>query len=461
MKISLKIKLTISYIALSLFLVSALFWASNYLLEKRFQSYVMETQEKKNTDIVNMVADEFGEDGEAPDQKILETIGITALSQGLVLMVNDSENNVLFCMSTVDSQVCDDMIESMRAKMAEVYPGFQGKYTQKEYDFVKNGRKAGTVSLGYYGPFFYNDEDVQFLEVLNRIYIGAAILFLIIAAGVGLLMADRISRPIRKVIRQTKRIESGDYAGRITIASRTEEINQLIHSINTLAGTLDRQQQSQKRMARDYAHELRTPLSALQSNLEAMIDGIWEPVPERLESCREEVLRLTRMISDIDNIVKIENEGMVLNKSKFDLSGAAEQTVLAFQPEAAAKNIKIGTDLNRCEIYADKDKIIQVIINLLANAVKYTDNGGEIRISIRKYGNGAELTISDTGIGIAKEDLPNIFEHLYRTDKSRSRDTGGSGIGLSVAKAIVDAHGGSMAVKSEVGRGSEFTVALP
>lgn len=364
-------------------------------------------------------------------------------------------------MSTVDSQVCDDMIESMRAKMAEVYPGFQGKYTQKEYDFVKNGRKAGTVSLGYYGPFFYNDEDVQFLEVLNRIYIGAAILFLIIAAGVGLLMADRISRPIRKVIRQTKRIESGDYAGRITIASRTEEINQLIHSINTLAGTLDRQQQSQKRMARDYAHELRTPLSALQSNLEAMIDGIWEPVPERLESCREEVLRLTRMISDIDNIVKIENEGMVLNKSKFDLSGAAEQTVLAFQPEAAAKNIKIGTDLNRCEIYADKDKIIQVIINLLANAVKYTDNGGEIRISIRKYGNGAELTISDTGIGIAKEDLPNIFEHLYRTDKSRSRDTGGSGIGLSVAKAIVDAHGGSMAVKSEVGRGSEFTVALP
>jgi len=214
-------------------------------------------------------------------------------------------------------------------------------------------------------------------------------------------------------------------------------------------------------MASDYAHEFRTPLATLQLNLEAMIDGIWEPNTQLLESCREEILRLTRMISDIDKIVEIENNSISLKKTKFDLAKVVDQIVLTFQPSIVAKNINMEIQTTECEIYADKDKIIQVIYNLLSNALKYTDNGESIKIRVNKYSNKSEIIVSDTGIGISAEDLPNIFENLYRVDKSRNRSTGGSGIGLSVVKAIVDAHGGSISTKSEPTKGSEFTVSLP
>jgi len=461
MKISLKMKLTISYVLLSLFLVSSLFIVSNYLLEKKFQSYIMNSQEKKNDNIVNLVTNEFDKDGTAPSADVFQNIGNTALSEGLVLMVDDLNHVQLFCMSDVYSEMCDDMIESMSTHMASIYPNFNGQYVQKSYDILKDNTKIGTVTLGYYGPFFYNDQDVQFLDVLNKIFIGVAILFLVIAGVLGYFMANRISKPIKKVIDKTRQIETGDYSDRLTFTSRTNEISQLIRSVNTLAETLEKQQISKKRMASDYAHEFRTPLATLQLNLEAMIDGIWEPNVQRLESCREEILRLTRMISDIDKIVKIESDSISLQKTSFDLANVVDQIVLTCQPSIVAKNINIDIQTTACEIYADKDKIIQVIVNLLSNAIKYTDRGKSIKITVNKYKNQAELIVSDTGIGIAKQDLPNIFEHLYRVDKSRNRSTGGSGIGLSVVKAIVDAHGGGIIVKSELNKGSEFTVSLP
>lgn len=461
MNISLKFKLTISYILLSLFLVISLLIASDYFIEKKFQSYIIDTQNKKNMDIVKMVENEFGDNGQAPSIEDLENLGENALSQGIILMVSDAENQELFCMSNMNSTMCNSMIDSMRNHMESMYPNFHGEYEQKMYTIIKNNRKVGTVTLGYYGPYYYNDQDVQFLEVLNKIFLCVSILFLIIAIFLGVFMANRISKPIKKVIDKTKQIEIGNYNDRLTLVSKTNEINQLIKSVNTLADTLERQQLSKKRMVRDYAHEFRTPLAALQSNLEAMIDGIWEPTVQRLESCREEILRLTRMISDLDKIVKIENDSYVLSKTKINLSNVIEQIALNFQTDMKTKNIELVLNLNPCELMADKDKIVQVVINLLSNAIKYTDQGGIIKVVLNKKNNNAELIVSDTGIGIGAEDLPNIFEYLYRTDKSRNRNTGGSGIGLSVVKAIVDAHGGTIEVSSELGKGSEFIIKLP
>lgn len=461
MKISLKLKLTISYILLSLLLVGSLLIASNYFLEKRFQSYIIENQEKENKRIVELVADEFGENGTVPSSETLEKIGENALADGIILMVNNLESQELFCMSTLDSQVCDDMIQSMSDHMVSIYPNFNGEYTQKEYEIINNGVKVGTATLGYYGPFFYNDQDVQFLKILNKIFLFVSILSLIVAALLGYFMANRISRPIKKVIDKTKQIEKGNYKDRLEVSSRTKEINQLVNSMNSLAYTLNKQQESKKRMAGDYAHEFRTPLATLQLSLEAMIDGIWEPTTERLENCREEILRLARMISDIDKITEIENDILVLNKTQFDLADTVEKVILNFMPEMQAKNLSLETDLKKSFVYADKDKIIQVIINLLSNAIKYTDKNGKIKLTVKKHNNSSVLIVSDTGIGIAEEDLKNIFEYFYRTDKSRNRKTGGSGIGLAVVKAIVDAHEGTIETKSEPGHGSEFKVYLP
>lgn len=458
---SLKIKLALSYIFLSLFLVSALLITSNYYLEEQFRSYIMESQEKKNLAIVEQVSGILDQNGTILNDEILLSIGNTALNEGMVLMVSDLSGLELFCMSTIDSMMCDNMLESMQNHMESIYPGFAGEYEQKNYDVIKNNDRVAIVTLGYYGPYYYNDADIHFLEVLNRVFITVAAIFLLLAVVFGYVMAEKISWPIRRVIDKTKEIEDGNYQDRLDGKTNTKEIDQLLHSVNSLADTLQKQQMMKKRLAADYAHELRTPLTTIQSNLEAMIDGIWEPTSDRLESCREEVQRLTRMIANIENIDRMESDNLRLTKEKFDLSETTSQIIMNFHADFESKDIRIKFEKDEKLVHADKDKIKQVIVNLISNAIKYTHSGGEILIQISEDGSGTRFMIRDNGIGIEAEDIPNIFEHLYRADRSRTRSTGGSGIGLSVVKAIIEAHNGEVSVESRPGAGSTFEFFIP
>lgn len=461
MKFSLKVKLTLSYVLLSLFLVGTLLVVANYFLEKKFQNYRMEALEQKNLDYVDKVMAEFDENGVAPSKDILEKIGKSAILDGLVLMVNDKDGNQIICMSALDSQMCDNMIEQMKNHMASIYPNFHGEYIQKEYKMIREGEALGIVTLGFYGPFYYNDEDIQFLNVLNELFLIAAVVSLLIALTLGILMANRISTPIKKVIEKTRKIETGDYADRILLKSKTTEIKQLISSVNTLADTLECQQHSKKRMMKDYAHELRTPLATLQSNVEAMIDGIWEATPERLESCLEEILRLTRLLSDMENLTKMENDNLIVSKTSFDFALLIRQVISTYAFDLEDRKIKVEAILSPIMIYADKDKITQVLINLISNARNYSKENGIITIHLTKSEEQAVLSVSDNGIGISKTDLPHVFEYLYRTDLSRNRNSGGCGIGLSLVKAITEAHGGVIEVTSEEQKGSTFRVTLP
>lgn len=152
---------------------------------------------------------------------------------------------------------------------------------------------------------------------------------------------------------------------------------------------------------------------------------------------------------------------MALNKEEFNFCNLLNQTLLTFEADLKEKNLSLSVEAKPCEIIADRDKISRVIVNLVSNAIKYTENGGKINIAVEESNDNLQFSISDTGVGINEKDLPHIFEHLYRADISRARNTGGSGIGLSVLKAIVNAHNGKIDVESQVGKGSKFTVILP
>ncbi len=460
MKISLRTRLIISYTVLSLFLVLSLLILSNIFLEKQFNQYIEGKQDEKNLSIVKSVLAEF-EAGKEPSSEYLLSIGQSALNDGIILMVNDNLGNELFCMSCYDNMRCENMLDSMESTMRKRYPNFEGKYTEKVYLLDKNDVSFGTVTLGYYGPFYYNEADFKFIEVLNNLLAGAALIFLVIAVFVGFFMANRISEPIKVVTGKTQKIEKGNYADRIEFTSKTMEIDSLIDSVNALAASLEEQQELKKRMAMDYAHEFRTPLAAIQSNLEGIIDGIFEPTNDRIESIRQEILRLSRMVSDIDKITDLQKNNLILHREKFDFFLLLKQNLITFEAKLSEKQIKLKVKGEPCCIYGDKDKISSVIINLISNAVKYTDTLGEIDASIKDEGERIVFTVSDTGVGIDEVDLPYIFEHLYRVDPSRARDTGGFGIGLSVTKAIVEAHGGQITVQSEPKKGSVFTIILP
>ncbi len=458
MKTSLKIKLIMSYALLSLILVFSLLFVSNIMLEKQFNKYVIEKQEQKNLDIVNSVLSKFQE-GKFPNSDYLLSIGQNALNEGIILMVNGKDGREVFCMSCLDNMGCENMLNAMENTMRRRYPDFDGEYTEKIYPLSKDGVDYGTVKLGFYGPFYYNDADIKFMEVLNTLFVEGALVFFVIAVVVGFFMANRISKPINAVTVKTREIEKGNYSHRIAFHSNTTEIDSLIDSVNALAATLELQQALKKRMARDYAHEFRTPLAAIQSNLEGIIDGVFEPSNERIESIRQEILRLSRMVSEIDKIAELQSE-TVLKKEHFNFCELLKQNLSTFESELKEKGIRLSLQAEPCEIYGDRDKISSVIINLISNAVKYTDKGGKIDVSVKGEKDSIIFSVADNGVGISEADLPHIFEHLYRSDISRARNTGGSGIGLSVVKAFVTAHGGSIEVSSEPDKGSVFTVIL-
>lgn len=459
MNLGLKTKLIFSYVALSVFLLLSIVFVSNYLFEKHFQNYKLNVQEQKNSEIVNHVLNEFVKYGR-PSAEFLYTLGQNSLDNGVILMVTDKFGSELFCMSKIENVQSENMLESMKHTMTKHYPNWQGEYTETIYGLSKDDVNYGKVTLGYYGPFYYSYEDVYFIDMQNRIIKFIAVGFALISIVIGYYMALKISKPIMRAAEKTRQIKGGNFAERIDMLTNTKEIDKLISDVNSLADTLEQELKTKKRMANDYAHEFKTPLTTIQSNLEGMIDGILDTSPDRLESCRDEVLRLTRMIAEIDKIATMEREPVSLNKERLNLRALIQPMLVGFDKSIAEKNITIVTQLKDTYIFADKDKITQIILNLFTNALKYTDNGGTITIKLKTRGSKAILVISDTGIGIDEADLPYIFDHLYRTDKSRARATGGSGIGLSVVKAILNAHDADIDVKSRLGYGSEFTVSF-
>jgi len=216
-------------------------------------------------------------------------------------------------------------------------------------------------------------------------------------------------------------------------------------------------------MIADVAHELRTPLSNLKGYLEAVRDGVIKPDADAIRSLDEEAILLSRLVDDLQELSLAEAGELKLDCQTEDISRLINQTVAVVSAPAAAKGVSVSTDLPDTlpSVNIDSHLISQVLRNLLENALAHTARGDAITVTARQQDNWLKVTVADTGEGIPDEDLPNIFERFYRVDKSRSRATGGSGLGLTIAKRLVEAHGGRIEVQSELGKGSRFTFALP
>jgi two-component system, OmpR family, sensor histidine kinase BaeS len=375
--------------------------------------------------------------------------------------VTDNTGKVIWDAKVHNNGLCQQMIEHMSHNMMSRYPNWKGAYIENPYSITSDFKGVGKVEIGYYGPYYFTDHDLAFINALNRVLIWVGVFSLVFAFLIGVLMARRLSNPITKVTGAARMIANGYFGGRVTETSSTKEISQLTGTINNLAETLEKQEILRKRLTGDVAHELRTPLATLQSHMEAMIDGIWKPDTERLKSCHEEIMRISRMVGDLEKLAKYESENLVLNKTEFDVSELISHIVKNFETDFVNKNITLNFSAVKEIIFADKDKISQVIVNLISNALKYTRETGSVEIEVLNEENTSKIGIRDTGSGISAEDLPLIFERFYRADRSRNRLTGGSGIGLTITKAIVEAHKGKIEVKSEVNKGTEFTVVLP
>jgi len=239
----------------------------------------------------------------------------------------------------------------------------------------------------------------------------------------------------------------------------------MARSFNTMAESLQRMEQQRQNMVADIAHELRTPLSIIQGNVEAMLDGVLPANPEELESIHQETLLLNRLISDLRTLSLAEAGQLTLDKQPLDLgevvTRVAEKYRLRAEEQSVALSVQVAQNLP--QVSADAGRVEQVLVNLTENALRYgaSDVGGQVTLGARAVPGGVEAWVSDTGPGIAPEDLPHVFERFWRSGKSRNRQTGGSGIGLAVVKQLTEAHDGRVSVESAPGQGATFRMVLP
>jgi signal transduction histidine kinase len=460
MKISLRTKLTLSHVATALICVALISLFSNILLERYFQDYIKSNQEKRNKELVSLFSSNYQRNG-LWDAESIQDIGIYALEQGVIVEVRDLSGSIVWDAMTYNNGWCNQMISHMTENMYSRYPGWKGKLIQTSYPVFYKGGQVGSIDIGYYGPFYFNDNDMIFISALNRIFISVGVFSLLLAFLFSSIISKRITTPITRVINTAQMIAKGYFGDRSYEQTNTKEINQLTDTINDLATTLENQEKLRKRLTADVAHELRTPVATLQSHLEAMLDGIWEPSSDRLASCHEETIRINRMIDDLEKLARYESDNMILNKEEFCLCDLIKRIMLNFENEFIQKNINFDIQCEHNKMFADRDKISQVLVNLISNSLKYSNKDGQVTIAVADDETNTIITVSDTGIGISEEDLPYVFERFYRVDKSRNRMTGGSGIGLTIAKAIIEAHKGSISVSSKLHEGTVFTVALP
>jgi two-component system sensor histidine kinase BaeS len=457
---SLRTKLSISYVLVALISILLISVLTNIFLQSQFREYVRKNQEQQNLALAESVKQQYLLNNRW-NYATLESIGVTALENGLIIKIRDASGTVIWDAQVHNNGMCQRIIRQMANTMNTHYPNLKGGYEEKPYPILVDDKLVGSVDIGYYGPFYMSTNDVAFIRTLNKLSLIAGILSMIFALILGLLMAKRLSTPISRVIDTAQMISRGYFGGRIKEKSNTKEICRLTDTVNHLAQSLENQEKLRKRLTADVAHELRTPLATLQGNMEAMIDGIWAIDADRLKSCHEEILRINRLVGDLEKLARQDSESQVLKKEKFNITLLAEQVVQNFQGDFLKKGVAVDFSGNEIWLVADRDKISQVLINLLSNALKYTPPGGKVNVEIKDIDGFLEIIVADSGIGISEADLPFIFERFYRADKSRTRLTGGAGIGLTIVKSIVDAHRGNIEVKSTVNEGTVFRVTIP
>ncbi len=299
-------------------------------------------------------------------------------------------------------------------------------------------------------------------QSINRFLLWGGLLAVAIAMIFTFVLSRRISAPLQSLTGAAKRLGQRDFSQRIQFKSKGE-VGELAQAFNSMADDLERTEKLRRNMVADAAHELRTPLSNIRGYLEAIRDGVVKPKAATIHSLYEEVILLSRLIDDLQELTLAESGELKLVRQAEDINKLINQAVTAVQTQASAKGISMVIDLPNglplCNV--DSHRIGQVLRNLLDNAVAHTPQGGIISVATKQWGKWVEVSVTDTGEGIPAKELPDIFERFYRVDKSRARATGGSGLGLTIAKRLVEAHGGKIEVQSELGKGSHFAFTVP
>lgn len=372
------------------------------------------------------------------------------LSDDAGLMVLDSEGATLYDSSVGDGRSGAKGEGPSAASQVAIAPVTYG------------GQEVGSVRIWIYGSdVLMNRLDIAFRDNTYHALLMAGAASVIVATLVGLWFSRSLIRPVRKISAAAQEISEGNLSARTGMRGGNE-LSRLGEQFDAMAESIEKDRQMEMQLTSDVAHELRTPLMAIQATVEAMLDGVYDTDPEHLSLTESEVRRLSRLVDALLKLSRLERRSQPMNEEVCDVGELAEAVVVSHEMLVQDSGLKIEAHVEgTVKAVCDKDMIKQAVANLVSNAVRYTPEGGRIDVTVRRENGWAVIDVSDTGIGLSPEEEKMVFSRFWRADSDRGRKSGGLGIGLSVVKEIVSQHKGQIKVKGEKGIGSTFTIMLP
>lgn len=459
---SINSKLIISFTLIMIATILSIKLFVNTIFKDSFEKYVddsnkVEVNHLIEFDLKNLYTNESW------NTEFIENLGIEAIRKGIAIEIYDKNDNKVWSVFEDEKVLSDKTLNDISKNMKSIEKQWDNYFEELKVDINDDEGNilVGYAYIGHYASTYYMENDVEFFNAINRIIIIIGVISISSIIIISIIISRSIAKPISKVSKMTKYIGEGNYKNKLNYKSNIMEIDDLINSINKLSNELNDQENLRKQLTGDIAHELRTPLTSIKGHLDAIIVGIWEPTNERLNSINEEVKRITNLVDELRKLAKFDSGKDNLNKEIVNLKNYIKSIAYNYEGKALEKNIVIKYQLENIEALIDKEKFAQVIINILSNAIKYNNGNNAIYIKVFKKNNSINISIKDSGIGIPKSEYKNIFERFYRLDKSRGANEKGVGVGLTIAKSIVNAHGGEIEVYSEINKGSEFIISLP
>lgn len=440
-----------------------------------FEDYARENVETSAELIASRLATEYDEVGGWTFEFLDSVSSNSIFSEDFAVQVVNTEGQVLFDnawevpAASADVSVTDESYSvNSAAQHAELTPT---ERPESKTAFIsapittEDGTVLGSVNAWVRGSeAIFTKADIMFRTNTYDAMTLAAGIAMVIATCIGLILARSFARPIKRITNTAKQIRDGDLTARTGMRG-DDEISSLAETFDEMTASLEKDLKHERRLTSDVAHELRTPLMAMLATVEAMQDGIYPTDYEHLETVASETRRLSRLVQQMLDLSRLENHTAPLKVEPVEMTSFVREIVsvqdrlftehdlrLRFNDETAGKDV---------EIECDPDMITQCIINLMSNAMRYTPSGGWVVVSVRCDRRYVMISVSDTGIGIAKEDMSRVFGRFWRSDASRSREAGGLGVGLAVTKHIVERHHGFISVESELNHGTTFTIHLP
>lgn len=445
------------FLTIGLVMVLATSTIVNISIKRNFEMYIDTTIKQAGDIIVNILGENYI-DGRWKDDTIIEMVFKNYMGNFGVALLDENRNYI--CGVTKE-----DLIKRVEADVNVSRHPEELKYRTEERTIYDNsGKIVGYAVISFSPSNTLSDNDKRFQRNVNMSIIWCCSIILMWFTIAGLYVSRLFTYHIYGITKTSIALAEGKLNARYPLRSKIKEIETLRHSMNYLGERLEKQDKIRKKLISDVSHEIRTPLHILQSNLEAMIDGIYPINDEQMEMLYKEVVRFGKLLNNLDLLKNVEESEFKMDKKRLRLNESIQEVFDSFKIIAKEKRITYhfkGAETENIMILGDKDALKQLWMNTLSNAFKFTGDKGDIRVTTSALDNKeCKVIIEDTGIGISEEDLPYVFERMYRADKSREKYEG-SGIGLTMVKNIVEQHGGKVSIESEENKFTRIIIVLP